>query len=77
MHYPRAASKDWKPSKFIQRKERSRNKYQAVTVDASSVRRKLHETSYNFLISLFFLSTTHFFNDRGYLIYANMLARER
>jgi len=33
--------------------------YQTVAVDTSSIRRKLHETSDNFLILLFFLSAPH------------------
>lgn len=33
---------------------------QIITVDTSSIWRKLHETPYNFLILLFFLPASHF-----------------
>ena len=40
--------------------KKGKNFHQTVTVDASSIRRKLHETSDDFLVPLFFLSACHF-----------------
>lgn len=44
-------------------KERDWELYQAIAVYASSIRRKLHEASYDFLVSLFLFSSCHFWKQ--------------
>lgn len=52
--------KNRKPSNLLENKGKGERIYQAVAVDAPPIGRKLHETTNNLLISLFFPLASHF-----------------